>query len=110
MSSRTEHPLPRFTALLAVLCVLALAVFAASPELHAGLHAATGTEQSAPVGDADHLCAVTLFASGLTALLVFGLLLLGHLVARGILVHAADEFAAAHPRYRLVPAHAPPAA
>jgi hypothetical protein len=110
MSSRVEHPLSRVTALLAVLCVLALTVFAASPELHAGLHAAAGTEQSAPVGDADHLCAVTLFASGLEALLVFCLLLLGPVLARGIVVHAADEIAAAHPRYRLVPAHAPPAA
>ncbi len=110
MSSRADHPFHRFTALLAVLCVLALAVFAASPELHAGLHAATGTEQSAPVGDADHLCVVTLFASGLEALLVFCLLLLGLFAARGIVVHAADEIAAAHPRYRLVPAHAPPAA
>ncbi len=110
MSSRAEHPFFRFTALLAVLCVLALTVFAASPELHASLHGTTGTEQSAPVGDADHACAVTLFASGLEALLVFCLLLLGVFFARGIVVHAADEIAAAHPRYRLVPAHAPPRA
>ena len=109
MSSRAEHPLFRFTALLAVLCVLALMVFAASPELHASLHGQSA-EQSAPVGDADHLCAVTLFANGLLALALFCLLLLIAPLVRGIVIHAVDEIAAAYPRYRLVPAHAPPAA
>ena len=78
MSPRAAHPLFRFTALLAVLCVLALTVLAASPEFHARLHAA-GMEQagqSVPVGDADHVCAVTLFANGLLALALFCLMLL----------------------------------
>ena len=109
MSSRAERPLFRFTALLAVLCVLALAVFAASPELHASLHGAP-PDQSVPVGDVDHTCAVTLFANGLLALALFCLLLLIAPLVRGIVVHAVDEIAAAYPRYRLVPAHAPPAA
>lgn len=109
MSSRAEHPLFRCTALLAVLCVLALAVFSASPELHAGLHG-TATEHSTPVGDADHLCAVTLFANGLLALALFCLLLLVALLVRGSVGRAVDEIAAAYPRYRLVPAHAPPVA
>ncbi len=108
MARRAEHPLLRFTALLAVLCVLALAVFAASPEMHARLHGAT--EQAAPAGDADHTCAVTLFASGLTILLVFCLLALGAIAVRGIVIHAADEIAAATPHYRLLPAQAPPLA
>ena len=109
MSSRAEHPLFRFAALLAVLCVLALTVFAASPELHARLHGAA-TEQSTPVGDADHACAVTLFANGLLALALFCLLLLIAPLVRGSVIRAVDEIAAAYPRYRLVPEHAPPAA
>jgi hypothetical protein len=110
MSSRAEHPLFRFTALLAVLCVLALTVFAASPELHSSLHGSVATNHSAPIGDVDHTCAVTLFANGLLALALFCLLMLITPLARGIVVHAVDEIAAAYPRYRLVPAHAPPAA
>lgn len=118
MSRRSEHPLIRATTLVAVLCVLALTVFAASPTLHASLHghddatAAVGHahDHGVPVGATDHACAVTLFANGVTALLVFCLLMLGRLLAAGILVRLADEIAAAQPRYRLVPAHAPPAA
>ncbi len=112
MTRCSEHPLLRVTALVAALCVFALAVFAASPNLHAGLHAhddATAA-QTAPVGDADHVCAVTLFASGVTALLVFCLSMLGRLLATGITLRLADEIAVAQPRYRLVPSHAPPSA
>ncbi len=109
MSRRSEHPLFRATALVAALCVLALAVFAASPELHARLHGPTA-DQTAPVGDADHECAVTIFASGATALLVFCLLMLVRPLARGIALRVVDEIAVAQPRYRLVPSHAPPAA
>lgn len=111
MSRRADHPLFRATALLAALCVFALAVLTSSPALHAGLHGkAAAAEQSAPVGDPDHTCAVTVFANGLTSLLVFCLLLLVAPLARGSVARAVDEIAAAHPRYRLVPAHAPPAA
>jgi hypothetical protein len=110
MSRRAEHPLHRLTALLAVLCMLALAVFAASPDLHARLHGGDAAGQSAPVGDADHDCVVTHFAGGVSALPVFCLLLLGRTPVRSLFRHAADEIAAAHPRYRLVPSHAPPAA
>lgn len=109
MSRRFEHPLFRATALVVALCVFALAVFAASPELHARLHGPDAA-QTAPVGDADHVCAVTLFASGVTALLVFCLLMLGRSLVAGIVLRLADEIAAAQPRYRLVPSHAPPAA
>lgn len=111
MSGRSEHPLFRATALVAALGVFALAVFAASPGLHAHLHSPdTAADHGAPGGDAGHVCAVTLFANGVTALLVFCLLMLGRLLAAGIMVRAADEIAAAQPRYRLVPSHAPPAA
>ncbi|MEJ1973667.1 MAG: hypothetical protein WDM96_14755 [Lacunisphaera sp.] len=112
MSHRAEHPLFRFTALLAVLCVLVLTVLAASPELHARLHAAglEQADQSAPVGDADHVCAVTLFANGLLALALFCLMLLIAPLVRRSLVRAGDEIAAARPHYRLLPAQAPPVA
>jgi hypothetical protein len=112
MPPRTAHPVFRFTALLVVLCVLALTVLAASPDFHARLHTAgmEQTDQSAPVGDVDHVCAVTLFANGLLALALFCLMLLLAPLARGNLVRAVDAIAASHPRYRLLPAQAPPAA
>lgn len=110
MSRPSEHPLVRATALVAALCVLALAVFAVNPELHAGLHTSNVAHQTAPIGDAGHVCAVTLFASGVTPLLVFYLLMLGRQLATSLLLRVADEIAAAQPPYRLVPSHAPPAA
>ena len=112
MSPRAAHPLFRLAAFLAVLCVLALTVLAASPELHARLHAAgmEQADQSVPVGDADHLCAVTLFANGLLALAFFCLMLLIAPLVRSSLVRAVDEIAAAQPYYRLLPAQAPPVA
>lgn len=116
MSRRSEHPLNRATALVAALCVLMLAVFAASPTLHAGLHehghdhAAHGHDHGAPVGDAEHTCVVTLFAQGALALLVFCLLVLLRPTVAGLTLRATDEIVVAQPRYRLVPSHAPPAA
>ena len=111
MFRRPEHPLFRVTALVAALCVFALAVFVASPRLHAGLHERDADPHHAvPVGEADHVCAVTLFAGGVSALLVCCLMLPGLRLAAGMVLRAADEIAAAQPRYRLVPSHAPPAA
>jgi hypothetical protein len=111
MPCRPAHPLFRATALVAALCVFLLGFLVVSPRLHAGLHDHDGVaEHAAPIGEADHVCAVTLFAGGVTALLVFCLMLLGLLLAAGIVLRAADEIAAAQPRYRLVPSHAPPAA
>jgi len=109
MSRRFEHPLFHVTAMVASLCVFALAVFAASPDLHGRLHGAAA-EHAVPVGDAEHVCAVTLFSSGATALLVFCLLMLGRSLTAGIVLRATDEIVSAQPRYRLVPSHAPPAA
>ena len=118
MSHRSEHPLFRVTAWVAALCVLALTGFAASPGLHAGLHGGDLASASshhdhdhgAPVGTAGHTCAVTLFAQGLTGLLIFCLLMLGRSPSASIVSRATDEIAVARPRYWLVPSHAPPAA
>ncbi len=119
MSRRPEHPLTRATALVAALCVLLLAMFAASPELHAGLHAVTapahgdcphGHENAPPAGDAEHACVVTLFAQGAMTLLFFCLLFLARPTVAGLTLRATDTIAVARPRYRLVPSHAPPAA
>lgn len=114
MSRRPEHPLTRATALVAALCVLLLAMFAASPTLHAGLHehdhAAHAHDHGAPVDGAEHTCAVTLFAQGVMALLVFCLLILARPTVAGLTLRATDEIVVAQPRYRLVPSHAPPAA
>lgn len=124
MSRRPELPLIRATALVAALCVLALTVFAASPGLHAGLHGHDdavagashghahthdhGHDHGAPVGHAGHECAVTLFASGVTALLVFCLLMLVRPLVAGVIWRASDRIIPSLPRYRLVPSHAPP--
>lgn len=110
MIRRPEHPLFRATALVAAACVLLLAVFAASPDLHARLHKGEAAAQTAPVGDVDHTCAVTLFAQGAEALLVFCLLVLARPAVAGLALRARDEIVIAQPRYRLVPSHAPPAA
>ncbi len=96
MSRQCEHPLIRAIALVAALCVFALAVFAASPEMHARLHGSDMAGQTAPVGDAGHVCAVTLFSHGVTALLVFCLLMLGRSLAAGIIFRTVDEIAAAY--------------
>jgi hypothetical protein len=112
MSDR-PRPFHRFTAFLAVLSVVALGILAASPDLHAWVHhadASPATNHALPVSDADHVCAVTLFANGLLALALFCLLLLLAPVARDGLVRALDEIAATEPRYRLLPAQGPPAA
>ena len=112
MSRRSEQPLIRATALVAILCVLALAGFTASPGWHAGLHdpETAIADHGAPVGDAGHVCAVTLFAGGVEALLVFCLMPPVWLSTRGSVARATDEVAVARPRYWLVPSHAPPAA
>ena len=98
----------RLSAFLAALCVFVLTLLAASPEWHAGMHD-EHAEQSAPIGTADHECAVTFFAGGVEALLVVCLLMLVRPLARGVQARATDQRFFARPRYWLVPSHAPPA-
>ncbi len=96
----------RLTAILAVLLVLALAVCAASPELHERLHhhpAAAGHAESSEEG-----CVVTLFAQGLLAGILFVLLRFADRGAR-----AADAAPRARslpdaPEYLHLPPQAPP--
>jgi hypothetical protein len=109
MSRHEDNPAMRATALLAALCVFVLTLLAANPEWHASLHAHAAA-QSAPVGSVDHECAVTLFAAGAEALLVFCLLLLVRPLVRSVMVRAVNEIAAARPRYLLVPSCGPPLA
>jgi hypothetical protein len=108
---RPEHPLLRAIALMAASCVLLLAVFAASPTLHAGLHAKpAGVEKAGvPAAEADHTCAVTLFAQGVVPLLVFCLLVLARPAIAGLKLYVGDDLVVGQPHYRLVPSHAPPA-
>jgi hypothetical protein len=110
--SRPDHPLIRASAWVGVFCVLMLTVFAASPKLHAGLHDHEGesAQHAVPPEHPDHQCAVTLWANGATALLVFCLLMLVRPLAAGVSRRAIDEIVPSLSRYRFVPSHAPPAA
>lgn len=114
MSAQTQHPLARLAAFAVALGVLALTLLAVSPDWHAALHgqeAACTSEHGhgAPVESPDHVCAVTLFAAGVLGLVIFCLLLLGRSVVRSVAWLATDAVAGGYPRYRLVPAQAPPA-
>ncbi|HWA28262.1 MAG TPA: hypothetical protein VG734_21600 [Lacunisphaera sp.] len=108
--------LHRLMAGLGVALVLLLSAMAASPELHAWVHGEAGpaADHAAPGqpsgGEDDDGCAVTLFAHGLTALVVFVLLMLARPLARSMTLRAPDWFVVARPFYWLVPSHAPPAA
>ena len=115
MFSHHHRPslLNRLTAGLGVALVVLLTVLAASPELHAWVHGPQVTAEAAahghaPVGDADHDCAVTLFASGVSLLLAFVLYFLARVVTRDRRLWPSDWLIVTHPHYWLVPAHAPP--
>jgi len=111
--------LSRATALLAIGLVLALSVFAASPELHERLHGhASGAVGAAhgdkgPVGHAqdtqdDDGCVVTLFAQGLVlALAVLALAFTGRTIRLADFEHL-DRIIPDAPRYLLLPTQAPP--
>jgi hypothetical protein len=104
--------LHRLTAVLGIALVLLLNVLAVSPELHAWVHDHSAADQTGadhdPVGSVDHVCAVTLFAHGVTPLLFLCLLLLARPLVSGPVALAPDWLAVIRPRYWLVPSHAPP--
>ena len=112
-NNRNPSSFHRLAAVLSVAMVLLLTVLAASPELHAWVH---GPEEMVqhngsghePVGDADHECAVTLFASGISLLLAFFLVLLARVLIRNQALLSGDWLIVSRPHYWLVPSHAPP--
>ena len=111
--NRQPSSFHRITAVLGVALVLLLSVLAASPELHAWVHGPQEAAQHtgpdhAPVGDADHECAVTLFASGVSLLLAFFLVLLARVLNRNQALFSSDWLIVTRPHYWLVPSHAPP--
>jgi len=115
MFSLSRHPssFHCITAVFGVALILLLSVLAASPEWHAWVHgpqeaAEAASPGHAPVGDADHDCAVTLFASGVGLLLAFFLLLLARVLIRHQALLSSNWLIVSRPRYWLVPSHAPP--
>ena len=114
------HRLPsrglRITAMISVALVLMLAVFSASPALHAWLHAHDGTQpaavgghnKSAPGHDDDDGCAITLFASGVTTALVAVMALIVALRLLNFVAPAEARVSRQVPRYWLPPLCGPP--
>lgn len=102
--------------MVAVALVLMLAVFSASPALHAWLHAHDGThqatlgghDQSAPGQDDDDGCAITMFTNGVTTALVAMLVLIVALRLLDFLVPAEAKVFRQAPRYWLPPLCGPP--
>ncbi len=114
-----ERPsaIARIAAALGVALVLALTVFAASPELHGWLHGHDAGAQatahgngSGQVPDDDEGCAVTLFAQGL--LLPLALLALAFTGQTLRLLDSAlgGRVGPESPRYLRLPSQAPPLA
>ena len=106
----------RLTAVAAVALVLLLDVLTAGPSLHALVHraerpvpAGRSRPDAAPVGDADHVCAVTLFAHGAEALQGFILVCLVRSPRNTTAARPRDRRASRRPRYWLQPSHGPPA-
>jgi hypothetical protein len=111
-TKRKPTLLTRFTALLAMLLVLALAVLAASPDLHERLHGhdlhpASASGHPAAADDEDG-CVVTLFAQGIIlALALLALAFTGQVVRLADLP-AVDRVLPESPQYLFLPTQAPP--
>lgn len=115
MHTSAQRLVIRLTAMVAVLCVLALTVFAASPGLHAWLHghdtaceSPAAHHHDAPVSDEEQGCVVSLYAQGVLTLLVICLWVLARPVVPDFFSRATDDIVVARPAYWLVPSHAPP--
>jgi hypothetical protein len=101
----------RSAVFLGVALVLFLGVLSSSPDLHERMHShpavlgGTGHDEGS---DSEVGCVVSLFSQGLVlALSVFALLLLGRANLQA-LADPAGGFVHEGPRYRLLPAQAPP--
>jgi len=101
LSPRPSLP-HRLFAVAALLLVLALTVLAASPDLHARLHAGDSDAVAHETG-----CAVTLFAQGVEPLLAL-VLLLAPLVRVIVAPPAARELFLVRPRFLRIPERGPP--
>jgi hypothetical protein len=99
--------------------ILALTVFAASPELHQWLHGHDSAHSrpghnvpaspQQPADDDDEGCVVTLFAQGLVlSLSIFALLFFGRIL-RQLDRAIPERIVQEEPHFRLLPAQAPPA-
>jgi hypothetical protein len=91
----------RFLATVFAVLVFALGLFAASPVLHSQLH------HNDPA-TADDGCAIVLFASGVTTLLVVARMRPPTIVRREQLPAASTEVFLDSPRYLLQPERGPP--
>ena len=123
--------LHRLTAVLGVVLVVLLDLLVASPGLHDRVHHHDGSaigcqtdgatqagatapaagephRESAPVGAPDHQCAVTLFATGVEALLLVCLLSLLLPPVCCAVLRPSDRHVVARPHYWHVPAIGPP--
>lgn len=115
LQSRPTLPM-RLTASLAVLLVLALTAFSASPELHSRLHdhgsspLAAHHEHGVPgqAGDGDEGCVVTLFMQGLVLAVGLAALLCSGEVLRAMSFPAVRRIAPPAPDYLRLPTQAPP--
>ena len=110
--------LTRATASLAVLLVLALAAFSASPVLHGMLHGHDVAAQApahhdggapAPVADDDDGCVVTLFAQGLVLCLALVALFFTGQVLRICAYAFIERIGPPAPAFLHLPPQAPPA-
>lgn len=122
MSSARAHALPtplrRFVAAACAALVFALTIFAASPVAHEWLHAVEKkhvcSEHPAPTTppartNADHDCAVVLFASGVELPVGPAALTPPCVLVRGVSPVTAAEFYLVSPRYLRQPERGPPA-
>jgi hypothetical protein len=107
--------LARTTATLAVLLVLALAVLAASPDLHERVHghAAAAQHEGSAAGapaapENDDGCVVTLFAQGVVLVLALVALALMGRVLPAAAFARLDRVVPEAPRYLRLPTQGPP--
>jgi hypothetical protein len=104
--------LTRFTALLAMLLVLALTVLAASPDLHERLHSHDTHATTAPghpaAADDEDGCVVTLFAQGIILALALLALAFTGQVLRLANIPALAWIPPEAPGFLFLPTQAPP--
>lgn len=104
----TPSPFRRFIAALGVALVLLLGVAAVNPIVHAHLHDADHAGHDNAPAASPHICAVVLFASGVTFALAAIAVAAPQLVWRERPVLAAAKLYLTPPRYLRQPERGPP--